>query len=245
MARSVYLVLGVIAYGIFFATFLYLIGFTAGWPALPRTVDVGPAAPPLAAACVDMMLIGLFGLQHSVMARPAFKLWWTRLVPPPLERSAYVVFASAALIVLFIGWHPLPFVVWSVEQPIVRGALWLGFGAGWLLVLVSTFLINHFELFGLQQVWFHHRGRTAAAPAFRTPFLYRIVRHPLYSGFFLAFWSTPTMTLGHLLLAAGLSVYMLVAIGYEERDLVDTFGDHYRAYRTKTGMLVPGVGRSR
>ena len=245
MTRGLFLLFGGLAYLIFFATFLYLIGFTAGWAALPRTVDDGPASQPVVALVVDLALIAVFGLQHSVMARPAFKARWTRIVPPPIERSAYVLFASLALILLFVGWRPLPQPIWTVTQPLAAGLLWALFAAGWLLVLVSTYLINHFELFGLQQVWFHYRARQAAAPRFRTPLLYKLVRHPLYSGFFLAFWSTPRMTLGHLVLALGLSAYMLVAIGYEERDLVGTFGDDYTRYRGTTGMLVPGLGRAR
>lgn len=166
-------------------------------------------------------------------------------MPPPIERSTYVLFASLALILLFAGWHPLPAPIWTVTQPLAAALLWGLFAAGWLIVLLSTYLINHFELFGLQQVWFALRDRAAAAPRFRTPLFYRLVRHPLYSGFFLAFWSTPRMTAGHLLLASGLSLYMLIAIVYEERDLIDTFGDEYRSYRRSTGMLVPGLGRAR
>ena len=244
MARGIFLGIGAAAYLIFFATFLYLIGFTAGWPALPRTVDTGPLVAPGPAIVIDLALIAVFGLQHSVMARPGFKARWTRIVPAPIERSTYVLFASVALILLFAGWHPLPAPIWTVTQPIAAGLLWALFAAGWLIVLLSTYLINHFELFGLQQVWFALRDRAAAAPRFRTPFFYRLVRHPLYSGFFLAFWSTPRMTAGHLLLASGLSLYMLIAIAYEERDLIDTFGDEYRSYRQSTGMLVPGLGRA-
>lgn len=245
MTRGAYLLVGGIIYAIFFATFLYLIGFTAALPQLPRTVDRGPFAPVPIALAIDVALIALFGVQHSVMARPAFKARWTRIVPPALERSVYVLFASLALILLFAFWRPLPAVLWSVENPALRIMLWALFGAGWGIVLLSTFLINHFELFGLHQVWLHLRGRHAAAPTFRTPFLYRLVRHPLYSGFFLAFWSTPTMTVGHLVLALGLSAYMLIAIGHEERDLIGVFGDDYARYRRTTGMLIPGIGRAR
>lgn len=245
MARSLVLATGLAVYVVFFTTFVYLIGFTAGWPALPRTVDSGPAATLPVAIAIDVTLVAIFGLQHSIMARPAFKARWTSIVSPALERSVYVLLTSLALMLLFVGWRPLPQPIWMVTQPLAAGLLWALFAAGWGLVLLSTFLINHFELFGLQQVWLHHRGREAAPPRFRTPFLYRAVRHPLYSGFFLAFWSTPRMTLGHLLLAIGLSVYMLIAIGHEERDLTHLFGDDYRRYRTTTGMLLPGVGRSR
>jgi protein-S-isoprenylcysteine O-methyltransferase Ste14 len=247
MARILYLLFGVAAYLLFFATFLYLIAFAGNLPWVPLTVDRGGIAGPAGLALVvDVALIALFGLQHSVMARPGFKRAWTRIVPPPIERSVYVVAASLALILLFLVWRPIPGAVWSVENATGAAILWALFGLGWLIVLVSTFLINHFELFGLAQVWGHARGRTEAAPpAFRTPFFYRWIRHPLYSGFFLAFWATPHMTLGHLLLAAGVSAYMLIAIRYEEHDLVDTFGDDYRTYRERTGMLTPRLGRRR
>ena len=245
MQRHMFLAAGAVAYGIFFATFLYLIGFTADLSALPRTVDRALVAPTGMAVVADLLLIALFGVPHSVMARPAFKTRWTRIVPPALERSVYVLTASLLLVALMAAWHALPAPIWTVTQPLAVAALWALFAAGWGLVLLSTFLINHFELFGLQQVWLNHRVRTAAAAQFRTPMLYRLVRHPLYSGFFLAFWATPHMTVGHLLLAGGLSLYMLIAIGHEERDLVMTFGDEYRRYRTTTGMLVPGIGRAR
>ncbi len=244
MARSGMMALSVAIYGAFFATFLYLIGFTGGFALLPRTVDAGgPVGSTLTAVAVDAALIALFGVQHSVMARPAFKARWTRIVPPPLERSVYVLFASLALILLFALWRPIPQPIWTVASPAGAALLWALFAIGWLLVLVSTYLINHFELFGLQQAWLHLRRRTAAPARFRTPLLYRVVRHPLYSGFFLAFWSTPRMTVGHLLLAIGMGVYTLIAIGHEERDLVDAFGDEYRDYQAATGMLIPGVGR--
>ncbi len=245
MAKSGYLAVAGAVYAIFLATFLYLIGFTAGLPQLPRTVDGGPLATTPLALAIDVALIALFGIQHSVMARPAFKARWTRIVPPPLERSVYVLFASLALMLLFVLWRPLPAPLWTVDSPVGAALLWALFGLGWALVLLSTFLINHFELFGLQQVWLHWRSRQAAVARFRTPLLYRFVRHPLYSGFVLAFWSTPRMTAGHLVLALGMSVYILIAIGHEERDLVDLFGDEYARYRRTTGMLIPGMGRSR
>ena len=247
MARILYLLFGVAAYALFFATFLYLIAFVGNLPWVPLTVDRGGAAGPVGlAVVVDLALIALFGLQHSVMARPGFKRAWTRIVPKPIERSVYVVAASLALILLFLLWRPIPGNVWSVENAAAAAILWALFGLGWLIVLVSTFLINHFELFGLAQVWSHARGRgEGAPPAFRTPLFYRWIRHPLYSGFFLAFWATPAMSYGHLLLAAGVSAYMLIAIRYEERDLVGVFGDDYRLYRERTGMLAPRLGRRR
>lgn len=247
MARTLYFLLGVVAYLLFFATFLYLIAFVGNLPWVPVTVDRGGAAGPLGlAVVVDLALIALFGLQHSVMARSGFKRAWTRIVPPPLERSVYVAAASLVLILLFLLWRPIPAIVWSVGNGTAAATLWALFALGWLIVLLSTFLISHFELFGLAQVWRHARGAgEVAPPAFRTPLFYRYIRHPLYSGFFLAFWATPQMSLGHLLLAAGVSVYMLIGIRYEERDLVGLFGDDYRRYRDRAGMLTPRFGRKR
>lgn len=246
MSRMTTLLFAMLCYAIFFATFLYLIVFVGDFALAVRTVDVGPQAPPLTAAVIDVALIALFGLQHSIMARPAFKAKWTRIVPPPAERSVYVLAASIALIILFLGWRPINGVVWSVNpipHPIVNDLIWVVFWLGWATVLISTFLINHFELFGLQQAWLNMRGAQAAKPEFRQPFFYKWVRHPLYLGFFLAFWAAPEMTAGHLLLAAGVSVYMLIAIRYEERDLTDLFGDDYRRYRSGVGMLIPRLGR--
>jgi len=239
MARGLYLLCALVAYAVFFATFLYLIGFVGNLPGLPRTVDRGPESGLAAAIAVNAGLIALFGLQHSVMARQGFKAAWTRIVPKPIERSLYVLLASLVLILLFWQWRPIPAEVWRVENPAGAMVLWALFGAGWLIVLLSTFLINHFELFGLQQVYLNARGREAAAPRFRTPFFYKLVRHPLYAGFFLAFWATPVMSQGHALLAIGLSAYMLIAIRYEERDLVGLFGEDYEAYRRDVGMLTP------
>jgi protein-S-isoprenylcysteine O-methyltransferase Ste14 len=230
-------------YAIFFATFLYLIVFVGDLALGVRTVDVGPEAPPMAAAVIDIALITLFGLQHSVMARPAFKARWTRIVPPPAERSVYVLAASIAQMILFIGWHPIPQIVWNVSNSAVKAIIWAIFWIGWATVLISTFLINHFELFGLQQAWFNMRGREAEKPELRQPMFYRWIAHPLYAGFFLAFWAAPEMTLGHLLLALGVSIYMLIAIRYEERDLTDLFGEDYRRYRAGVGGLVPRFGR--
>lgn len=243
MHRHAYVAFATVAYLIFFATFLYLISFVADLPFLARTVDRGPAAALPTALAIDLGLILLFGLQHSVMARQGFKAWWTRTVPEPVERSVYVLAASLALIILMALWRPIPGDVWRVEQPLLAGLLWALFAAGWLIVLVSTFLINHFELFGLAQVFCHWRGLAAEPPRFRQPLFYRLVRHPLYSGFFIAFWATPAMTAGHLLLAAGLSAYMLVAIRYEERDMVAVFGRDYEAYRGRVGMLAPRFRR--
>jgi methanethiol S-methyltransferase len=241
--RASFMGFALIAYSIFFATFLYLIGFVGNFAALPITVDRGPAAPLAGAVITDLALIALFGVQHSVMARQGFKKAWTRTVPKPIERSVYVLLASAALIIMFAFWRPIDGVVWDVGNSAGRAIIWALFAAGWGIVLLSTFLINHFELFGLQQAWLNLRNREAEAPVFRQPMLYKWVRHPLYLGFFLAFWSTPHMSYGHLLLAAGMSAYMLIAIQYEERDLVGYFGRQYEDYRGRVGMLIPGIGR--
>jgi protein-S-isoprenylcysteine O-methyltransferase Ste14 len=243
MSRAFTLAFAAFAYGIFFATFLYLIAFVGNLPFAPLTVDRGPDAPLAIALAIDIGLIAAFGLQHSVMARQGFKRWWTGFVPRQAERSVYVLAASLMLILLFLFWHPIPGMVWQVERPWAVLVLQGLFAGGWLLVLLSTFLINHFELFGLQQAWFHARRREASAPVFRQPFFYRLVRHPLYLGFFIAFWATPAMSYGHLLLAAGMSAYMLVAIRYEERDLVGLFGSDYEEYRNQVGMLTPRLRR--
>jgi protein-S-isoprenylcysteine O-methyltransferase Ste14 len=240
MSRPLSLLFAVLCYGIFFATFLYLIGFVGDFSIVPRTVDTPLSGTATAtAALVDVALIALFGAQHSVMARQGFKKAWTKLVPKYLERSIFVLVASVALMVMFRLWQPIGATIWNVENPVGSAVLWMLFWLGWGMVLISTFLINHFELFGLQQAWDHMRGNQFAYPRFRTPFLYRFVRHPLYAGFFLAFWAIPQMSAGHLLLAAGMSVYMLIAIGYEERDLVAFHGRDYEEYRGRVGMLLP------
>jgi len=239
MQRSLNMVYALVAYAIFFATFLYLIAFVGNIAVVPRTVDIGPAAPRATALVIDVALIALFGIQHSVMARQSFKRAWTRFVPWPAERSTYVLLASAALIVLFAFWRPIEGTVWSVNDPLGETILWALFALGWAIVLLTTFLLNHFELFGLQQAWFHLRGRKADPPELRQPLFYKWVAHPLYSGFFLAFWATPHMSYGHLLLSLGMSAYMLIAIGYEERDLTDLYGEEYTRYRSGVGMLLP------
>lgn len=244
MARILYLLFGVAAYLLFFATFLYLIAFVGNLPWVPVTVDRGGDSGSLALALVvNLALIALFGLQHSVMARPGFKRGWTRIVPKPVERSVYVVAASLALILLFMLWRPISGTVWSVDNSTGAAVLWALFALGWLIVLVSTFLISHFELFGLTQVWRHARGTPAQAPVLRQPLFYKLVRHPIYSGFYLAFWATPEMTLGHLLLAVGMSVYMLIGIRHEERDLIGLYGAGYEEYRGRVGMLTPRLRR--
>jgi len=242
--RALYLAISLVIYAIFFATFLYLVGFVGNLAGLPLTVDKGgPVGSVTSAVITDVVLISIFGIQHSVMARQGFKRAWTRTVPPPIERSVYVLFASAALIILFSFWRPIGSVVWDVTNPTAQMILWALFLAGWGIVLLSTFLINHFELFGLQQAWLYLQGREAAPHVFRQPLLYKWVRHPLYAGFFLAFWSTPHMSYGHMLLSVGMSIYMLIAISYEEKDLISYFGREYEEYRGRVGMLLPGIGR--
>jgi methanethiol S-methyltransferase len=244
MSRALCLLFAGVAYAIFFATFLYLICFVGNLPFTAVTIDDGPEAPIAVALLVDLALIAIFGLQHSVMARQGFKRAWTRIVPEQLERSFYVLAASAALIVMFLFWRPIPTVVWNVGGT-GEMILWLLFASGWLIVLLSTFLINHFELFGLQQAWMHMSSREPQAPQLRQPFFYRWVAHPLYAGFFVAFWAAPRMTIGHLLFAVGMSVYILIAIQYEERDLRGLFGKDYDHYRSGVGMLMPRFGRRR
>ncbi len=245
MSRTLGLLFAIVCYAIFFATFLYLIAFVGDLP-VPKTVDAPLSAmPKVTKIIIDVGLIALFGLQHSIMARPAFKRAWTRVVPPAVERSVYVLFASIALMILFAFWQPMSRTIWQVAPDMrwLSMILWAMFWGGFGIVLVTTFLINHFELFGLEQAWLNLRGREAAAPELRQPMFYRYVAHPLYAGFFLAFWSTPHMTSGHLLLAIGLSIYMLIAIRYEEHDLTGIFGDDYRRYRSSVGMLVPRFRR--
>jgi methanethiol S-methyltransferase len=244
--RALFVLFGVSAYAFFFATFLYLIAFVGDFGLVPRTVSAGGMTGDLwMAVLVNLGLVALFGLQHTVMARQGFKRAWTRLVPEPIERSMYVLLASAVLWVLFGFWQPIPTEIWRVDNAIGAALLWTLFGAGWVIVLVSTYLISHFELFGLKQVWLHWRRAAAEAPRFHQPFFYKLVRHPLYSGFFLAFWATPVMTVSHLIFALGMSAYMLIAIRYEERDLVGMFGADYEQYRQDVGMLTPKLGRGR
>jgi len=243
MGKLIGFLYGVIAYLVFLFAFLYAIGFVTGL-AVPKTIDSGPAGAPAEAIIVDLLLMALFAIQHSVMARPQFKRWWTQFVPAPVERSTFVLFASLALLLLYWQWQPIPTVVWQVSNPQIA-ALVLGLELfGWVLVLISTFLINHFELFGLHQVVNNLAGKPMPALRFKTPLLYKLVRHPIYLGFIIAFWAAPTMTVGRLLFAAVTTAYIFVGIALEERDLVELFGDEYRRYRQRVSMIVPFLGRS-
>jgi methanethiol S-methyltransferase len=236
--RFIAFLYGGASYVVFFATFLYAIGFVSGL-VVPKTIDTGPAAPLAEALIVNLLLMSIFAVQHSVMARKQFKQWWTQFVPKSIERSTYVLLASLALVLLFWQWRPIPTVVWDIgNAPIAMAVMGLSF-AGWLIVLTSTFLINHFELFGLHQVANNLAGRPMPAPRFRTPLYYNFVRHPIYVGFIIAFWAAPMMTVGHLLFAAVTTAYIVVGILLEEHDLVETFGDDYRRYKNRVSMLVP------
>ena len=236
--RILYFAFGVFSYLIFLGTLLYAIGFI-GNLGVPTTLDGPPAGPFWSSFAINAGLLALFAVQHSVMARKWFKDWWTRVIPPPIERSTYVLFSSLALILLFWQWRPLGGVVWSVEDPAGVIVLRVLFAFGWALVLVSTFLINHFDLFGLLQVWLYLLGRDEKPMQFVTPALYRFVRHPLYIGWFFAFWATPTMTFAHLLFSVATTAYILLAIQFEERDLVREHGEAYETYRRSVPMLIP------
>ncbi len=238
VGRIATFVYGVVAYMVFFGTFLYAVGFVGNF-IVPKSMDSAPEGPLGYALLVNMALLGMFALQHSVMARPAFKRWWTRIVPQPAERSTYVLFSSAALILLFWLWQPLGGVIWHVQEPISRGILLSLFAFGWLLVLVSTFLINHFDLFGLRQVYLYLRGKEDTPVNFRMPGPYKYVRHPLYVGWLFAFWATPTMTVTHLVFALVTTAYILLAIQLEERDLLAAHGEAYVVYRRQVPMLFP------
>jgi len=239
MSRISAFTYGLAAYLVFLVAFLYAIGFVTGL-VVPKDIDTGAVVPLGEALIVNVLLMSLFAVQHSVMARKPFKRWLTQFVPQAVERSTYVLMASLALLLLFWQWRPIPTIVWDIVNPQVAAAVMALSLVGWLLVLFSTFLINHFELFGLHQVINNLAGRTMGEPRFKTPMLYKLVRHPIYLGFIIAFWAAPTMTVGHILFAAVTTAYIFVGIFLEERDLTEQFGDQYRRYRQQVAMLLPG-----
>jgi protein-S-isoprenylcysteine O-methyltransferase Ste14 len=243
MGRIIAFAYGVVCYAIFFLTFLYLIGFV-GNVGVPKGVDDGVATALPVALAINFALIALFGLQHSIMARSGFKQRLTRVLPESMERSTFVLATSLVLILLYWQWRPLPQAIWTVTDPVGAGVLWALFALGFGLVLASTFVIDHFDLFGLRQVWLNLLGRAYRHPPFKVTWFYRVVRHPIYLGLLLAFWSAPTMTLGRLAFALGMSVYIMIGIGYEERDLVRFLGEDYRRYRERVPALLPRPGKS-
>jgi protein-S-isoprenylcysteine O-methyltransferase Ste14 len=244
MKRLAVLAYGSVAYMLFLGSFLYAVGFIGNfWT--PTSLDEAPSVPFGQALLINTLLLGAFALQHSVMARQGFKRWWTRLVPEPAERSTYVLATVLALAAIFAWWQPMGGVLWDVQDPAGRAALYGLFACGWALVLASTFLINHFDLFGLRQVWLSFRGTEYTPIGFRTPGLYRCVRHPLYVGWLAVFWATPTMTAAHLVFALLTTSYILIAIQLEERDLVAAHGPAYDSYRKNVPMLIPFLGRNR
>jgi methanethiol S-methyltransferase len=240
LANALAFVYGLACYTVFLVTFLYAIGFV-GNLVVPKSIDRGATVSLRDAVIVNVLLLGVFALQHSIMARPEFKRWWTKFVPRPIERSTYVLFASLALLLLYWQWRPITTVVWSVDHAAGRTLLHTLFWLGWLIVFLGTFMINHFDLFGLRQVYMKLRNRDYADLNFRTPFFYKFLRHPIMLGFIIAFWATPHMTVGHLLFSMATTVYILLAIQLEERDLTKLFGEQYQEYRRKTPMLIPRV----
>jgi methanethiol S-methyltransferase len=242
MTRFLAVLYGMCAYALCLVALLYAIGFV-GNLIVPKSIDSGTVGPLLQSMLVNITLLGLFAVQHSVMARPGFKRWWTRLVPTPIERSTYVLSASLVLLALYWLWQPIPSLIWAVSNPIAVAIINAVFWFGWGMLIVSTFLISHFELFGLSQVFARLLGRELPPPSFHTPGLYRRVRHPIYLSFLLAFWAAPSMTTGHLLFALATTGYILIAIQLEERDLIQMFGEQYRRYRQQVAMLFPLPGR--
>jgi protein-S-isoprenylcysteine O-methyltransferase Ste14 len=237
LSRILKVAYGGVCYVLFLVVFLYAIGFVGGFVA-PKRIDTGAAGAMWPSLAIDAVLLGVFAAQHSVMARPAFKRWWTRMIPADIERSTYVLFSSLALALIFWQWRPVPAVIWRLEGAAATAVLSLS-ALGWLVVLASTFMLSHFQLFGLTQVWSALQEKAAPAMAFRTPLLYGLVRHPIMLGFIIAFWAAPVMTIGHLFFAAMTTGYILIALQFEEHDLVAAFGETYLAYRRRVPMLAP------
>lgn len=236
--RILFFIYGTISYVIFLAAFIYAVGFVAGM-VVPKGIDDGQTGPVGTSILVNVFLLSLFAIQHSVMARPAFKRWWTTIVPEPVERSTFVVLASLALLLMYWQWRPLPKAVWDVRESALRWVILAAYFLGWLIVLAATFMIDHFELFGLKQVWYYLRNQPLPKTTFKMNLLYRYTRHPLMLGFLIAFWAAPTLSQGRLLFAGVTTAYILVAIQIEERDLLRTIGEDYRNYRQQVSMLIP------
>ena len=242
MGKASRVLFGLLAYVFFFAMFLYLIAFVSN-QVVPRSISIGPSSAPLKALLIDLFLVSLFAIQHSIMARPWFKAALEKYWPPAIERSLYVVMSSLALYLLFVFWHPIPTTVWQIENTTLRALFWGAAGIGWISVLISTFLIDHFELFGLRQIWSDWKDEPMPNQAFRQPFFYKLVRHPIYTGFLIAFWASPDMTAGHLVFSTAMTVYIFIGIRYEEKDLRSSLGDVYKDYSRRVGKVVPGIGK--
>ena len=242
--RTLFLIYGSICYGFFLVSFLYAIGFVSN-SVVPKSMDIGATTSLPLAIAIDLVLLGVFAIQHSVMARSGFKKVWTEVIPEPLERSTYVLFASLALTLLFWQWQPIDLVLWDLSGTVWSNLLWGLCGTGWLLVFLSTFLVNHFDLFGLRQVYLHFRKKEYKSLQFRTPVFYKYVRHPIYLGFIIAFWATPVMTVAHFIFAFVTSAYISIGIFSEERDLVSIYGEQYQAYQKEVPMLIPWMAIKR